>query len=179
MILKPRSFYCCGMSKSDSKYWTAFYTKPRNEKKVAERLSEQGFNIYCPTRTVIKQWSDRKKKVKEPVFTSYIFANVDELERQEILRDQGVASSVFWLKKPVVIRDIEIKAIREFLEDYPEAKAENLNLRYGQELEISDGPLKGEKGELIKRKGNKVVLNILSLNYSLQAEISVLKVQEV
>jgi len=166
------------MSNSDSKYWTAFYTKPRNEKKVAERLIDKGFNIYCPTRTVIKQWSDRKKKVKEPVFTSYIFAEVDELERKEILRDQGVASSVFWLRKPVVIRDYEITAIREFLEEYPSAKAEYLSFTYGQELQISEGPLKGEKGELIKKKGNKVILNISSLNYSLQAEISVLKVQE-
>ncbi|WP_420384902.1 UpxY family transcription antiterminator [Roseivirga sp.] len=167
------------MNKLGSKYWTAFYTKPRNEKKVADRLSEQGLHIYCPTRTVIKQWSDRRKKVKEPVFTSYIFAEVDELERQEVLRDQGIVSSVFWLSKPVIIRDNEIQAIRAFLEDYPEAKAENLELKEGQRLEISEGPLKGEKGELIKRKGSKVILNILSLNYSLQAEISALKVQEV
>lgn len=167
------------MNKSESKYWTAFYTRPRNEKKVSERLSDQGFNIFCPTRTVVKQWSDRKKKVKEPVFTSYIFANVYESERQEILRDQGVASSVFWLKKPVVIRDEEIQAIKDFLEDYPDAKAGGLNFSYGQELVISDGPLKGERGELIKRKGNKLILNLLSLNYSLQAEISALKVQEI
>lgn len=167
------------MSNSESKYWTAFYTKPRNEKKVSERLSNQGFHIFCPTRTVVKQWSDRKKKVKEPVFTSYIFANVDESERQEILRDQGIASSVFWLKKPVFIRDFEIKAIKEFLDDYPEAKCESLDLKDGQLLEISEGPLRGERGEFVKRKGNKVILNILSLSYSLQAEISVLKLHEV
>ena len=115
------------MSNLESKYWTAFYTRPRNEKKVAERLSERGYIVYCPTRIVIKQWSDRKRKVKEPLFTSYIFAMVDELERQEILRDQGIVSSVFWLKKPVIIRDVEIEAIRGFLEDYPLAIAENLN----------------------------------------------------
>lgn len=165
------------MNKPESKYWTAFYTKPRNEKKVSERLSSQGFNIFCPTRTVVKQWSDRKKKVKEPVFTSYIFANIYEQERQEILRDQGIASSVFWLKKPVVIREHEIYAIKEFLEEYPEAKVGSLDFSYGQELMISDGPLRGERGELIKKKGNKVILNILSLNYCLQAEISALKVQ--
>lgn len=167
------------MNNSELKYWTAFYTKPRNEKKVSERLTSQGFNIFCPTRTVVKQWSDRKKKVKEPVFTSYIFANVNEQERQEILRDQGIASSVFWLKKPVVIREHEIRAIKEFLEDYPGAKVGGLDFSYGQELLISDGPLRGERGELIKRKGNKVILTILSLNYSLQAEISALKVQEI
>lgn len=166
------------MNNTESKYWTAFYTKPRNEKKVSERLSSQGFNIFCPTRTVVKQWSDRKKKVKEPVFTSYIFAYVCELERKKILKDQGIVSSVFWLKKPVVIREGEIQAIKEFLECYPETRVENMDFKFGQELIISEGPLRGEKGELIKRKGNKVILNILSLSFSLQAEISVLKVQE-
>lgn len=166
------------MSEAPDKYWTAFYTKPRNEKKVAERLSGEGYEVYCPTRTVIKQWSDRKKKIKEPVFTSYLFAYVNESDRQCILQDQGIVSSVFWLKKPVVIRDVEIRAIREFLEEHPDAVSKRVDYAIGEKLVVKEGPLRGEVGELVMRKGNKVILNILSLNYSLQAEISILKVQE-
>lgn len=160
-------------------YWTAFYTKPRNEKKAADRLLSQGFEVYCPTRTVVKQWSDRKKKIQEPVFTSYIFANINELERQEILKDRGIASSVFWLNQPVRIKDYEIKAIRDFLDDYANVKVEFLNLEYGQKVEILEGPLKGEEGILVKKKTNKVIVEILSMNFSLQAEISVLNVQKI
>jgi len=64
-----------------SKTWMAVYTKPRSEKKVAERLEKAGIEVYCPLQTVIKQWSDRKKKIKIPVFPSYVFVHVGESER--------------------------------------------------------------------------------------------------
>lgn len=165
------------MSSEPNKYWTAFYTKPRNEKKVCARLSDSGYEIFCPVRTVLKQWSDRKKKVKEPLFTSYIFARVDDSIRQEILQDQGVVSSVFWLGKPVVVRDSEIKAIDDFLNENPEADAVSRIFHEGEKLQITDGPLRGETGELLKIKGTKLILTIESLGFSLVAEVAKSKVQ--
>ena len=53
--------------------WYVLYTKPRNEKKVAQRLSEAGYTVYCPLQKVRRQWSDRTKVVEEPLFTSYLF----------------------------------------------------------------------------------------------------------
>ncbi|MEO6347821.1 MAG: transcription termination/antitermination NusG family protein, partial [Aquaticitalea sp.] len=41
------------------KNWYVVYTKPKWEKKVAEKLSEIGIECYCPLITQIKQWSDR------------------------------------------------------------------------------------------------------------------------
>jgi transcription antitermination factor NusG len=61
-------------------HWSAIYTRSRNEKKVAERLNASGIKVYCPTQTTLKQWSDRKKKVTEPIFKSYVFVQYkDEL----------------------------------------------------------------------------------------------------
>lgn len=167
------------MSKEQFKYWTAFYTKPRNEKKVSERLSGLGFEIYCPVRTVLKQWSDRKKKVKEPLFTSYVFARVNDSLRQEILQDQGIVSSVFWLGKPVVVRDSEIQAIEDFLSENPDADAVSREFLEGEKLQITDGPLRGETGELVKIKGTKLILTIESLGYSLVAEVAKSRVRQV
>lgn len=152
-------------------YWTAFYTKPRSEKKTAERLVNKGYEIYCPTRSVIKQWSDRKKKISEPVFTSYIFANVNEQLRNEILSDQGVVSNVFWLGKPAIIKGKEILAIRSFLEDFPMAEAEYGNLESGSKVEISLGPLSGQKGLVRHTQGSRVYLTIVSLGIEMQAEV--------
>ncbi|MBC8342565.1 MAG: UpxY family transcription antiterminator, partial [Bacteroidetes bacterium] len=56
--------------------WYAAYTKSRNEKKVSERLSEQAVEHYLPLHKILKQWSDRKKWVEEPVFKSYIFIKI-------------------------------------------------------------------------------------------------------
>ena len=43
--------------------WYVLHTKPRNEKKVEEQLLSMGINAYCPTRSEIKFWSDRKKRL--------------------------------------------------------------------------------------------------------------------
>lgn len=36
------------MQKVTAKNWYVLYTKPRHEKKVAERHTEAGYTIYCP-----------------------------------------------------------------------------------------------------------------------------------
>ncbi|MFY0593232.1 UpxY family transcription antiterminator [Roseivirga sp.] len=160
------------MNNNSRLYWTAFYTKPRSEKKTTDRLVQEGYEVYCPTRTVVKQWSDRKKKVSEPIFTSYIFAKVNEQKRNEILSDQGVVSSVFWLGKPAVIRDQEILAIQSFLNDYPLAQVSYGDFESGSKVQISSGPLTGQNGLVRRIKGAKAYLTIVSLGIEVQAEIS-------
>lgn len=167
------------MNSNTYTYWTAFYTKPRSEKKAAERLSLKGFEVYCPTTTVVKQWSDRKKKVKEPVFSSYIFARVDEALRQQILIDPSVVNSVFWLKKPVRIRDTEIEAVKEFLDDFPQVNGAVLDIEQGDRAIIMAGPLKGEEGVVRQKRGGKVLLQLYSLGLELQAEVAVNKLDAI
>lgn len=159
------------MLKTGKPYWTAFYTKPRNERKAAERLAAKGFSIYCPCQTVLKQWSDRKKKVTEPVFTSYLFAKVDEQARQEILKDLGIVSNVYWLGKPVVIREEEILAIKNFLNDYDAVAINSAQFKEGTAVDIEAGPFSGQSGEIISIQGKRAYLTIASLGVVLQAEI--------
>lgn len=132
---------------------------------------DKGYEIFCPTRTVIKQWSDRKKKISEPVFTSYIFAKVNEQSRNEVLNDQGVVSNVFWLGRPAVIREQEIVLIRSFLEEFPMAEAQYGNFEVGNRVEISSGPLSGQDGLIRYVQGNKAYLTMVSLGIQVQAEI--------
>lgn len=164
--------WCCGMSNLLNTYWTAFYTKPRSEKKAAERLLSQGFEVYCPTRTVVKQWSDRKKKVKEPVFTSYLFAKVNEASRTQILMDVSIVSNVFWLGLPAVIRESEILAIKSFLDDFPQSEMIHGHPETASKVEIESGPLSGQKGIIRYIQGNRVFLVVTSLDIEIYAEMS-------
>ena len=59
--------------------WYALYTKPRKEQKVAQQLEELGFVVYLPLKVEVKQWSDRKKKVISPLFSSYVFIQIMRL----------------------------------------------------------------------------------------------------
>ena len=60
----------------DDLHWFAVYTKPRWEKKVSGILDDNGIENYCPLNKVVKQWSDRKKVILEPLFKSYVFVRV-------------------------------------------------------------------------------------------------------
>ena len=53
--------------KDKEPHWFAVYTSPRTEQKVAERLEKEGYEVYLPLVTTLRQWSDRKKKVKIPL----------------------------------------------------------------------------------------------------------------
>ena len=92
--------------------WFALYTKPRNEKKVAENLAAIGIEVYCPIVTTLKQWSDRKKKVESPLIPSYVFVKIEEANRKDVFQVAGVVQYVFWLGKPAKIKPQELEALK-------------------------------------------------------------------
>jgi len=47
--------------KRGESHWYALYTRPKVEKRVASILEEKKIRAFLPTRSVMKQWSDRKK----------------------------------------------------------------------------------------------------------------------
>ena len=158
--------------RNNTKVWRAVYTKPRNEKKVAERLEQQGIEVYCPVQTTLKQWSDRKKKVSVPVFPSYVFLHVNAKESDTVLQDPSVLNYVYWLGKPAIIREDEIESIRSFLTENMDRPLEIVNYREGENVEIFTGPFKGHKGTIDKIKTGKLSLLIESLGMLIRVEVN-------
>lgn len=132
----------------------------------------KGIEAYCPVQEVLKQWSDRRKKVQEPLFKSYVFVQIEQSEKLETLQTRGVVGFVKWLGKPAVIQPGEIAAIKEFLQEY-----QNIQLRafdrydQGDEVRISYGPLSGSHGRVVRQKKHKVTLRIEQLGLDLVAEL--------
>ena len=75
---------------SENKKWFALYTKSKHEFKAAAQLNECEIEYYLPTVVRIKQWSDRKKKVTEPLFSGYIFLHGSEKERLIALEQYAI-----------------------------------------------------------------------------------------
>ena len=96
----------------NTKKWYVLYTKPRWEKKVASLLDIKNVAHYCPLNKVAKQWSDRKKITLEPLFKGYVFVCIEENERWEIAKIDGVLNFVHWLGKPAVVKESDINNIR-------------------------------------------------------------------
>jgi transcription antitermination factor NusG len=149
--------------------WFVLYTKPRNEVKVAECLAAAGITVYCPMVTTVKQWSDRKKKVTVPLFTSYVFVNVAEAQRPAVFDIPGVVRYLFWLGKPAVVRAEEIAVIKEMLSDtYKEVRF--AALKPGTTIIVEDGLFKGQTATFKEQKGNKTILILNGLGTKLILE---------
>jgi transcription antitermination factor NusG len=160
------------MQKDKSGDWRVLYTKPRNEKKVFELLTLKGVECYCPCQKVLKQWSDRKKWVEEPLFKSYIFVKKPKTEKEKlsILETNGVVRFLYWLGKPACVKQIEIEAIQKFLGEHE--SIEVISFECGTRLKIKDGALKGLEGVVEYQTDREVVLNVEKLGMSLVAKLS-------
>ncbi|TPE42521.1 transcription termination/antitermination protein NusG [Pontibacter mangrovi] len=151
--------------------WYAVYTKPRWEKKVAQALSQQQLENYCPLNKVTRQWSDRKKIVQEPLFTSYVFVHVTEKQHTQLRQVNGILNLVMWLGKPAVIRDEEIEAIRRFLKDHTNVKLERARVKVHDQINITSGPLMNQTGTVVAVKNQSAVVALPTLGYILYAEL--------
>ena len=122
--------------------WHVLYTKPRHEIKALERLAQNGFEVYCPMKTTLKQWSDRKKKVSEPLLPSYIFIKITEKKRAIPLTDPSVLNYIFWQGKPAIVRDSEIDTLKGIINKEKVQEFEIRKLKIGSEIVINKGQFK-------------------------------------
>ncbi len=154
------------------KKWYAVYTKPRWEKKVAALLDKKSIEVYCPLNRILRQWSDRKKTVYEPLFKSYVFVRVSKDEMIAVKETEGIIKFVHWLNKPAEIRNEEIEIIREFLNEYMNVWVEEMGVGLNDEVRIVNGPFMEYKGNILDINKDRVKVFLHSLRYSLVVEVA-------
>lgn len=153
------------------KNWYAVYTRPKWEKKVAELLQKKKIDNYCPLYKSVRQWSDRKKTIMEPLFTSYVFVNMTEKEQLFVKQTDGVLNFVYWLGKPAVIKNEEIDVIRKFLAENEHVRLEQIEVNVNDRIKIINGPFKYWEGNVTEIRPKSVKVLLPSLGYALVAEI--------
>lgn len=156
-----------------SKDWFVFYTKSRQEKKVNDLLTRRGFEVFLPLQKVMRQWSDRKKKVEVPLFNSYIFVFDSEDKIPLILQTPGVAWNIRHNNKPAVLHAPELETIKRFLSSGLFLESHQLEkLEADDPVEVIDGPLKGMLGRLVKtRDGDKFTVALESIGQTIMVRI--------
>ena len=151
------------MDSREEKHWHALYVRSRSEKKVLSQLEDQGYTAYLPLVTQLKQWSDRKKKVEEPLFKSYVFVFSSDKEYIPILNVYGVIKFVCFEKQAVIVPENQILAIKKFVSEYERGEEFKMlnseDLKVGQKVRIINGPMKGLTGRLetIRNKRHLIV----------------------
>lgn len=159
--------------------WHAVYTKSRWEKKVAEQLSKLDIENYCPLNKVVRQWSDRKKTVEEPLFTSYVFVKISNKEITKIRQVLGIVNFVYWLGRPAIIPAKEISIIKEFLNNYVNVRLEPLLLNVQDPVKIVNGPFADFEGNVISIGKRSVRVSLPSLRYFMTTEVEIGNVKKI
>jgi transcription antitermination factor NusG len=159
--------------------WYAVYTKSRWEKKVVEQLNKLSIENYCPLNRIVRQWSDRKKVVQEPLFTSYVFVKITDRQISELRAVFGVVNLVYWLGKPAVILDSEIEIIRQFLANHYNVKLERAPLHVHDKVKILTGPFMEMEGSVLSVKKHTLKVLLPSLRFFMTAEIEIENVSKI
>ena len=144
------------------KKWFVVYTRPQQELKVASQLSAMGITNYCPKITLVKQYSDRKKKVTKPLLSSYVMVELEEKERNKVFSCSGIVRYLFFHGKPAVVSVSEINLMQDHLNGvYNDYKVATLSV--GDSHTITKGPFSGDLGKVVETNNTKVKLELASL----------------
>jgi len=134
-----------------SKYWYAVYVKSRHEKCVLDELKEKGIESSLPLISVIRQWSDRKKKVEIPLFRGYVFVNIDiHSQRLDVLQAAGVVKFITFGCSIIAIPKEQMYWLDRLLSE-PSIKYEQ-KFPIGTDVEVTYGPFKGLYGKVKQKK---------------------------
>ena len=154
------------------KTWYAVYTRPRAEKRVDTLLQKKFIESWCPLQKVVRQWSDRKKTILQPLFTSYVFVHVNDEQRIEVLETDGVLNYVHYLGKPATIKDEEIQLIKSYLQESEAAITTQSweSLDADIKVQITGGVFMQNTGTVIKSGKKRLYVKLESLGQVMVVE---------
>jgi transcription antitermination factor NusG len=154
-----------------NKNWYAVYTKPKCEKKVSASLTKKKIENYCPLNRLTRQATDRKKVNLDPLFPSYVFVHITDLEMASIRQTSDVVNFVYWLGRPAQVKDVEIETIQHFINEYSDVSLEKTPVNTTEMVRIVSNQL--EETEVFVMNNTQtlqVKVTLPSLGYMMIAE---------
>jgi transcription antitermination factor NusG len=153
------------------KNWIVVRSKPRSEKIAYAQLKEKGIEAYLPLLKERRKWSDRKKWVEFPLFSSYLFAKIEIKNSIFILQTNGVSSLVKFGEEIAIAQDEVINAIRLAIDGGYQLRPAEYFIA-GNAVEVIEGPMRGVKGIVVQLKGkDRLVIKIDAIQQALSIDI--------
>jgi len=154
-------------------HWYAVYVRSRYEKKVHQWLEEKELTSFLPLLETMRQWSDRKKKVYEPLFRGYVFVNIDmKHEHIKVLETEGVVKFIGIGRNPSVISERDIEWLRTLVRE-PDALHQTVStMPAGRKVRVLAGPFKDLEGIVVKRgREDRMVIFFDSIMQGIEVSI--------
>jgi transcription antitermination factor NusG len=118
-----------------------------------------------------RQWSDRIKEIRLPVFAGYILCHFPLTERLQVMDTPGVGKIVGFGGMPAAIEDFEIDGIRLVMES-KQPWAPWPYLKAGDRVRVERGPMRGLEGTLLRTKDAlRLVIGVELLQRSMSVEV--------
>ena len=150
-----------------TKKWFVLCTKPRNELKVLNRLLSLGVDAYTPSRTELRQWSDRKKKVMVPLLPSMVLVRLDEKKVHKVFEIPGVVRYLFEYGKRAEVSNEEVVAMQSFVENTLTIQENKLVV--GATVQV---PLLEQEAQLLSVKGKNCIAQLKKLGAIVSFQLS-------
>ncbi|MFI5126670.1 MAG: UpxY family transcription antiterminator, partial [Candidatus Acidiferrales bacterium] len=133
--------------------WYAAYTSANHEKRVAAQFEGRGVQHFLPLYQTVHRWKDRRMRLELPLFPSYIFVHLPLRDRLRVLEVPGVARLVGFGDYAAPLPAEEIEMLRNGLSGELNAQPHPY-LTAGRRVRITNGPLAGMEGILMRKKSN-------------------------
>lgn len=151
--------------------WYVASTYPNCERKAEKKLEDLEITTFLPLQKVVRQWSDRKKKLEVPLFPNYIFVNLLPHERFIALKVRELVRFVPFEGKPAVIPQDIINSIKKVLNGEVNVSNGCFN-RIGMKVTISRGQFAGAEGVLIRKNGrSRLIIQVRALSRELSVSV--------
>jgi len=151
--------------------WYAAYTRARHEKSVAEQLTRKSVETFLPLYETVRRWRNGQHRLQLPLFNGYTFVRIALRDRLHVLKVPGVVRLVGFEGVPVPLPDGEIERLRRALTAGTRAEPHPF-ITVGRRVRITAGPLSGNEGTLIRRRGVlRVVLSVDLIQRSILVEV--------
>jgi len=164
--------YQVSVDRSDTR-WFAVWTRSRQEKVAAAMLESLGVRHFLPLKSEVRQWSDRKRSVDVPLFSGYLFVQMNLTKdcRLRVLKIPGIAGLVGNNTGPLPIPDQQIEDIRTVLARRAECTVLPL-LEEGDRVRVVRGPLAGIEGRLLQSNSmSRLLISIEMIHKTLAVRI--------
>ena len=157
--------------KANLQKWHIAYTFPKAERKAFQKLESMGVTSFLPLHEVVRNWSDRKKKLVMPVFPNYIFIYTSETERYDLLQIKELIRYVAFEGKPAIVSDTVVNSLKTILLGNVEVSDETFY--EGMKIRVTDGLFMGAEGVLVKMNSkSRLVVQLQMLRRSVSVDIS-------
>lgn len=158
----------------DNNYrWYPVYTRSRAEKKAYDELIRKNITAYLPLKKTLKQWSDRKKIVEEPLIKSYLFVYISAKEHAEVLMTNGIARFIYFSGNVASLPDKQIQDLKLLLATEDDLEVFDFAIKAGEKVLIKAGPFKGMLAELVSMHNKqRIILRLQNMGYAVEINTS-------